>query len=351
MTTNFSSYPWSSLPRMSRREAVQLSQIARWLAVTPSRGARLRRLLRLDAAAPVAVQILSPVVRAAATGDDAIDPHARTAMRAGAARFDPLAAVCEVRVDGVVCEVRGEGRGVRALVQQMLGGPDELAAPRPLGVVEESLWCLVVATVLEDLGVAGHVWPSRDLGAAANTGCRVDLDVALGELRLAVHVRVPEGVQVRVPATSRPVPWLDRVRFDLPIVVGRCAIAAADLERLGARTVVTLERPARGQAELHVLDGAIGIAVRPGALAAEVATGYVPRDMSLPEAHVELTVALGTTQLSLRAITELAVGQVVQLGRPLAGPFELRAGGRVLGRGELVDVDGELAVRIVSLGD
>jgi flagellar motor switch protein FliN len=72
--------------------------------------------------------------------------------------------------------------------------------------------------------------------------------------------------------------------------------------------------------------------------------------MSLPDdAHVELTVALGTTQMSLRQVLDLAVGQVVQLNRPLAGPFELRAAGRVVGRGELVDVDGELGVRIVSI--
>ncbi len=105
-------------------------------------------------------------------------------------------------------------------------------------------------------------------------------------------------------------------------------------------------------ADLDVFGGIVGLSTRPGALVAEVATGYVRRDMALPdEAHTELTVALGTTQLTLRQITELAVGQVVQLGRPLGGPFELRVAGRVLGRGELVDVDGELAVRIVSLGD
>jgi type III secretion protein Q len=85
---------------------------------------------------------------------------------------------------------------------------------------------------------------------------------------------------------------------------------------------------------------------------AEVATSYIPRDMALPdEAHVELSVAVGTTQMSLRQLLDLSVGQVVTLGRPLAGPFEVRAQGRVLGRGELVDVDGELAVRILSLGD
>jgi type III secretion protein Q len=85
-------------------------------------------------------------------------------------------------------------------------------------------------------------------------------------------------------------------------------------------------------------------------MAAEVATGYVRRDMALPdEAHLELTVQLGTTRLSLRRISELAVGEVIPLGRPLAGPYEVRAAGQLVGHGELLDVDGELGVRIVSL--
>jgi flagellar motor switch/type III secretory pathway protein FliN len=166
---------------------------------------------------------------------------------------------------------------------------------------------------------------------------------------------VPRELAVRIqPAATTPAPpWLDRVRFDAAIVVGRCAITPRNLSRLAIGSLVTLDRPASGTlADLEILGGAVGLTSRAGALVAEVATGYVRRDMVLPdEAHAELTVALGTTQLSLRQITELAVGQVVQLGRPLGGPFELRVAGRVLGRGELVDVDGELAVRIVSLGD
>ncbi|HTR54688.1 MAG TPA: FliM/FliN family flagellar motor C-terminal domain-containing protein, partial [Kofleriaceae bacterium] len=77
---------------------------------------------------------------------------------------------------------------------------------------------------------------------------------------------------------------------------------------------------------------------------------YVRRDMALPDdASVELAVTLGTTRLSLRQAMGLAVGEVIALGRPLGGPFDVRAAGQVVGKGELVDVDGELAVRIVSL--
>jgi type III secretion protein Q len=72
--------------------------------------------------------------------------------------------------------------------------------------------------------------------------------------------------------------------------------------------------------------------------------------MALPDdARVELTVGLGTARMSLRQILNLAVGETVPLGRPLAGPFDIRAQGTLIGQGELVDVDGELGVRIVSL--
>jgi flagellar motor switch/type III secretory pathway protein FliN len=121
-------------------------------------------------------------------------------------------------------------------------------------------------------------------------------------------------------------------------------VANLRVTRLGAPTVQAVE--------LEILGGVVGLRGKPGAVVAEVATGYVPRAMSLPDdAHVELTVGLGTTRMSLRQVFELAVGQVVPLGRPLAGPFDVRAAGKFVGKGELVDVDGELAVRIVSLGD
>jgi type III secretion protein Q len=81
---------------------------------------------------------------------------------------------------------------------------------------------------------------------------------------------------------------------------------------------------------------------------ATVATGYTPR-VALDDAHLELTVRLGGVAMTLRQLAELAVGQIVPLGRPLAGPYEICAGGRRLGEGELVDVDGELGVRILTL--
>jgi flagellar motor switch/type III secretory pathway protein FliN len=158
---------------------------------------------------------------------------------------------------------------------------------------------------------------------------------------------------VAAPAARVP-GWADRVEIDAPIVVGRCQLDREDLGRLRPRSVITLER-ATGDGgrpvELVVLDGSLGLRVDPtDPLVARVATEYVPRAMALPEdARVELTVGLGTARMSLRQVMGLAVGEVVPLGRPLAGPFEIRAAGTLIGQGELVDVDGELGVRIVSL--
>jgi len=323
-------YPFDQLPKLTRAEARVQSALAGWLAARPSRD----KLAAL-AGGPVRITM-------------------------GTALDDRYAGACTLRLAGATLEVLGSSRAVRRLAQRLLGGPAELDAPRPLTSVEQSLWALVVATAVEDLGIAGEVVPAGEVGAdgrgavarggggASGRDVLVAIDVMLGDLALAVEVRGP-ALELRVPPPRSLPSWAARAMLDVPVVLGRCALPADALGRLAVRDIITLERPA-GDAELVIFGGAVGLRAAPNAVSAAASTSYVRRDMSLPDdAHVELTVALGTTQLSLRQVLDLAVGQIVQLGRPLAGPFELRAAGRVVGRGELVDVDGELGVRIVSI--
>ena len=419
MTPNFSAYPFERVRRVSRREAALQSTVAKWLAVRSSEPERLVALVRRAggggdvavvgrgggsgdatvvgrgggggdamvvgrggggdvavvgrasdpalvgragggdvAARAAATRVVRPSKRVAETRRATHD--VRIALAAQAARFDPFAARCHVRARGAVFEVRGASAGVRAIAQRILGGPEELAAPRPLTVVERSIWAFVVATALEDFGVPGDVSPvleepRRSVGRADNVVGRADaaspsdnvieLAVDLVDISIAVQIVVPVGLELGVPPPRAPAFELP---FDVPIIVGRCALPRMALDRLAPRSLVTLE----ACCELEILGGTVGLRAAPGEVEARVTTGYVRRDMSLPDdAHVELTVTLGTTRLSLRQVCDLAIGQIVQLGRPLAGPFEIRAEGRLVGRGELVDVDGELAVRIVSLGD
>jgi flagellar motor switch/type III secretory pathway protein FliN len=344
-----SAFPWHQLPQLSRDQARAESLVARWLPPAPL--ARLGKLLKVDA-----TTITARVV-------------------ARSAAFDAHAATCVVKAPGAEIIVCASSTGVLALANRILGGPAELAAPRQLNVVEESVWRLVVATALEDLGLPGTVWPSsgnRTRGSSSSGGGCVELYLRGAELSFAIQLQMPQAALEHRPPWSGVPAWAEGVMIDVAGVIARCALRPSDLARIAVRSLVTVEgvagvrlpkvgKPVVGGVELEIFGGSVGIRPKtagvgasggtPGVVA-EVVSGYVPRAMSLPDdAHVELTVGLGTTQMSLRQIFELSVGQVVTLGRPLGGPFELRASGKLVGKGELVDVDGELAVRIVSLGD
>jgi hypothetical protein len=306
------------LPKVARREVAVINTLASWLGATGAIGRRVAALV----GGPVTARGIAPATR------------------------DAFAARCELRVRGVSIEVRGGNAGVRAIAQRVLGGPNELAAPRPLGAVEHSIWALVVAAAVEDLAIAGEVF-------ACEAPLVVDDPLALAvELELAgspftVELVMPRSLQLRATPPRFPA-WADRAVVAGSVVLGRCAIDRTLIAKLALRSVITLDRAC----ELVVLGGSLALRViSPGEVVAEVATGYVGRAMSLPDdARVELTVGLSTTQ-SLRQVLELSVGHVVALGRPLAGPFEIRAAGNLVGKGELVDVDGELGVRVVSLGE
>jgi flagellar motor switch protein FliN/FliY len=244
-------------------------------------------------------------------------------VRVGQVASDPYAASCEVRIDGEAIDVRG---------QPSTRFDD---APRPLGAVEHALWALDVARAAKAAGVRCKVWPRTE--ASQPPAGAIAIEAVVGDKTVVAYV--PEHLMARAAAPRFPA-WAARWTLDVPVVLARCALPAAT--KLRVRDLVTVERVH----ELEIFAGAVGLSPS----LTEVVSGYVPRDMSLPDdAHVELSVALGTVKMPLRDVLGLAVGQIVQLGRPLSGPFEVRVQGRSVGRGELVDVDGELAVRIVSL--
>jgi type III secretion system YscQ/HrcQ family protein len=64
---------------------------------------------------------------------------------------------------------------------------------------------------------------------------------------------------------------------------------------------------------------------------------------------VTLTVELGRVNLPLHRLADLKPGDVLELGRHAREPVELTSGGRLVARGELVQVDAELGVRVVQV--
>jgi flagellar motor switch/type III secretory pathway protein FliN len=67
------------------------------------------------------------------------------------------------------------------------------------------------------------------------------------------------------------------------------------------------------------------------------------------EAPVVVRVELGTVSMTATDWARLRPGDVVETGRRIAEPVLLRIAGRVVARGELCDVDGEVGVRVREL--
>ena len=64
---------------------------------------------------------------------------------------------------------------------------------------------------------------------------------------------------------------------------------------------------------------------------------------------VELVVELARIELSLSELAALRPGEVLATGRAIGEHVVLRAGERVIARGELVDIEGEVGVRVLEL--
>jgi type III secretion system YscQ/HrcQ family protein len=118
--------------------------------------------------------------------------------------------------------------------------------------------------------------------------------------------------------------------------------------RVALGTDVTLLAVERGPERTSRSGSPSSIDVREGALPGshDMSENAVPA----AEIPVELSVELGRLTMSVGELSALVAGSVLVSGIPAGQPVTLRAGAKIIARGELVVVDGELGVRIASLG-
>jgi flagellar motor switch protein FliN len=69
----------------------------------------------------------------------------------------------------------------------------------------------------------------------------------------------------------------------------------------------------------------------------------------LEDITVAMVVELGRVMVSAADVVQLRPGQVIELARAPGEPVDLVVDGKRIGKGELVEIDGELGVRILSL--
>lgn len=88
----------------------------------------------------------------------------------------------------------------------------------------------------------------------------------------------------------------------------------------------------------------------PDALPGDATDAPAEAAVSLDELPVHLHFDLGQRSLCLAEVTALQVGQVLELARPLSQAVSIRANGALIGRGELLQIGGRIAVGITALG-
>lgn len=64
---------------------------------------------------------------------------------------------------------------------------------------------------------------------------------------------------------------------------------------------------------------------------------------------VKLSAVLGKKNMVLKDLLKFKVGQTIDLERPANEFVDLVANGKVVARGELVEIDGKLGVRIIKM--
>ena len=274
-----------------------------------------------------------------------------------------------------------------AVVRRALGAASEARSRPLLDEAEAAKLVELVGRAVADMG-------ARVEGYAADVSALGPLDALFPDpmvLALDGRLTTPAGagwVRLLSPERLRTRPPLLRARslldarrqrlagipVALRVEVGRTRVTRAEFAALTVGDVVLFEQfgprpPFGGPLLLRLGRGAIaahldgeGLTVTKAyslggsTMAAQDPTSPAPHEASegddfstealLRALPVELVCELGRVTLDGRELLELRPGAVIPIGRPLAGPVDLTVGNRVVARGELVDVEGEMGVRV-----
>lgn len=276
---------------------------------------------------------------------------------------------------------------VHALIDRLLGfqrGPGEERLP--VTPIERGLIAYLLARALAESGAgAGLIldqvgdgpFPVEGLGPVVTVRWPAQVGTAVGSIRLWLpetlalpSLNAPEvsepfrqraGVlaaiwQARAGETTLPrgLGWL-RVGGVLPLDGAPLRGTAASPE--GRLELIARADAARYRFAAEAVAGSGGGRLR---LTSPLHCDAVPREAvpvsisreSTPaptEVPVTLVVELGRVTIPLHRLADLKPGDVLELGRHAREPVELTSNGRLVARGELVQIDTELGVRITNV--
>jgi type III secretion system YscQ/HrcQ family protein len=325
-----------------------------------------RRLLPILASLPVRVEAaLGSLGRVGleVVGPAPVEPAPRQGPAFGIARGG---SVGRLIVDGALAN---------RLVARALGIDEGGAASvRRLGLGERGLVAGLIASILQALRAPLAVSisaPSTDELRALRC-LALDVAVDVGDLQGRLRLDVPPG-WLADAATSSAGARLEGLDFEARVERARTFVPARELEGLAVGDAVVFDGeparlgdpragwPARVVVGAHTAPAELGadgtLAVR-GTM--QLMAAETPREESkmeteardrtalLAAAPIEVVAEVGRLALRGDEVLGLRPGAVLTLG-PRSTTVALRVGGDVWAEGELVDVEGELGVRVTRL--
>ena len=350
-------FPWHLIDRATRDGVRALSDARRFLAhaVSPERTAR--RLAEI-VSTPISFR-----VRRCTVG--AVEPRAGFLAVVFSIGDAPSARMAILVEDALAASftARAMKRSAPSVFDSSSVAPPALA-----GGVAAFLSAAARAGGAGPIAI-GWCGPASDLSRADLESKWIDVSalVFVGDDAYEAHWLVPDAAARRSPKPLFSREILTSLRdlpISLPVVGAAVMLARADVDALATDDIVLLGRPPgirsllvgdvaiaahahdRGvrarlgeDGSLVILEGAEEVAMTAEQETAAENAGHAP---------VIVRVEIGQVTMEAREWAALKAGDVVATGRKIADSIVLRVGGVEVARGELVELEGEVGVRIVS---
>ena len=351
-------FPWQRVPRLERGAVEarrELSKRLRGLDLSQL-GTALRQLLGDAELLSVDLQQRRRGQLSAAPSDAHTLQFPGLGLRVTLWPEPELARACVARLLGQGFELGWADAGIDAALR---GASAALALEVARRAARAEAPVLVVADLPAD-----DVWVSAGHATLRLGGKPYRIELCAEALALGrpapTAVKRPTGL-MRLGSTSLRVPW----------VAALSTATVAELESLSVGDVWVPGRDAWVGGDTTLAAGLLaapgsdrGLSIRVSGekivLGAEaVPVHEEPTSMSqedsdltqiVGETPLVVRLELGSVEMSAAEWAGLRPGDVVQCGRRIEEPVVLRAAGREIARGELVDIEGEIGVRITQVG-
>lgn len=282
------------------------------------------------------------------------------------------ATLCLRGPDSLLALVVLDAKIIGAVLGMLLQAPP-LPLIKSATPVEQGMLAYIMADLLYELGPSCS-W-SLDLDCPIdlpqlNEYLIIENELLLGEVRGLVWLVVDEKVLLCPPPVSST--WsaqrlsrLKGLQLKLPIVVGHFTLPIGDLASLGVDDIIVIPHGPRNMAkhQARLVSGTGWFPVVVENTQVLIEAPYEAGAMNMDEAKsinqttlaerlpVELVIELGRLHLTGAQVLNLAPGDVLTLDQPIAASIDIRAGNRLIARGELVDVDSETGIRLIEVYD